>query len=285
MKKYITVLIITVTVNVHFVIGQMAVGNAVAHPSALLDVSSQSKGILMPRMNSAMRLSISNPANGLLIYDTDKNTMCYYKDLNNVWICFESEKSDIGMILSFETELIPTNWLALDGSSLPSSSYTELSEMYPDWVSGGLINLPDYRGLFFRSTGANTNGVTGDNIGLMSDYSTAKPVTQFASSSSGNHRHSSGSTDKPRFSHYHRYHDSAGAISIQYVHGPANTNMGYGRQVYYSSNPRTTSYAGNHSHTLTLNSISNNHYHSLNTGGDTVTQPHNVSVVWAVKVK
>ena len=44
-------------------------GNADA--SAMLDISSNNKGLLMPRMTMAQRNSISNPATGLIIFQTD----------------------------------------------------------------------------------------------------------------------------------------------------------------------------------------------------------------------
>lgn len=40
-----------------------------AHPSAMLDISSTDKGLLIPRMTTTERLAINNPAQGLLVYD------------------------------------------------------------------------------------------------------------------------------------------------------------------------------------------------------------------------
>jgi hypothetical protein len=42
-------------------------------PSAILDVQSADKGFLTPRMTSAQRNSISNPAKGLMIFNLDEN--------------------------------------------------------------------------------------------------------------------------------------------------------------------------------------------------------------------
>ena len=47
-------------------------------PSAILDVSSTTKGMLVPRMTSAERSVIVAPAQGLLVYDTDSKTFWYY---------------------------------------------------------------------------------------------------------------------------------------------------------------------------------------------------------------
>ena len=54
-------------------------GNA-ANTSAMLDVSSTTKGLLIPRMTSAQRIAIVNPATGLQVYQTDGSKGFYYFD-------------------------------------------------------------------------------------------------------------------------------------------------------------------------------------------------------------
>ncbi len=48
------------------------------HPSAMLDVKSGEKGLLPPRMTSAGRNAITNPAEGLVIYNTDLKGLNLY---------------------------------------------------------------------------------------------------------------------------------------------------------------------------------------------------------------
>ncbi|TVR38406.1 MAG: hypothetical protein EA392_09920 [Cryomorphaceae bacterium] len=48
------------------------------HGSAILDVSSTSKGILVPRMTTAQRIAITGPANGLLVYDGNTSSFWFY---------------------------------------------------------------------------------------------------------------------------------------------------------------------------------------------------------------
>jgi len=57
--------------------GQVAVNSTGATPdaSAMLDVSSTTHGILIPRMSTASRNAISNPALGLLVYDFSLGTV------------------------------------------------------------------------------------------------------------------------------------------------------------------------------------------------------------------
>ncbi|MDM1557219.1 MULTISPECIES: hypothetical protein [Chryseobacterium] len=57
--------------------------------SAALEVYSQNKGMLIPRLTTAKRDAIPNPANSLLIYDTDKK--CLSQNIgtpaNPDWLC------------------------------------------------------------------------------------------------------------------------------------------------------------------------------------------------------
>ena len=51
---------------------------SVANASAILDVKSTSKGILVPRMTTAQRITIASPATGLLVFDTDTQSFWFY---------------------------------------------------------------------------------------------------------------------------------------------------------------------------------------------------------------
>lgn len=51
-----------------------------AHPSALLDVSSTTGGMLTPRMTEAERLAIAAPVNGLVLFQTDGDQGFWYWD-------------------------------------------------------------------------------------------------------------------------------------------------------------------------------------------------------------
>lgn len=58
---------------------------AVADSSAILDVSSTQKGMLIPRMTAVQKNTIAGPATGLLIYQTDGTSGFYYYDGAN-WL-------------------------------------------------------------------------------------------------------------------------------------------------------------------------------------------------------
>ncbi|MBI2968483.1 MAG: hypothetical protein HYY40_11825 [Bacteroidetes bacterium] len=46
--------------------------------SAMLDIKSNSKGLLIPRMDSASRMAIVNPAEGLMVYDNTSKSFYYF---------------------------------------------------------------------------------------------------------------------------------------------------------------------------------------------------------------
>ena len=46
--------------------------------SAMLDIKSNSKGLLIPRMTTAQRTAILSPAKGLIVFDTETNSFWFY---------------------------------------------------------------------------------------------------------------------------------------------------------------------------------------------------------------
>ncbi len=51
--------------------GGVGIGTATPAPSALLDLTSTTKGLLAPRLTAAQRAAVASPAAGLLVYQTD----------------------------------------------------------------------------------------------------------------------------------------------------------------------------------------------------------------------
>lgn len=63
----------------------VGIGTTSPKTSAVLDISSSNKGVLFPRLSIAQRLTITNPANGLHIFNTDVNSLEYYDSLTTEW--------------------------------------------------------------------------------------------------------------------------------------------------------------------------------------------------------
>ncbi|MEZ4965134.1 MAG: hypothetical protein R2791_07825 [Saprospiraceae bacterium] len=58
--------------------------NSAPDPSAMLDVKSSDKGMLVPRLSTAQRAAVANPATGLLVFDTDTESFWFRDSL--AWV-------------------------------------------------------------------------------------------------------------------------------------------------------------------------------------------------------
>jgi hypothetical protein len=64
----------------------VGIGTFNPYPSAQLDIVSNSKGILIPRMTSNDRLAITFLTDGLLVYDIDTHSFWYYNNYQSKWM-------------------------------------------------------------------------------------------------------------------------------------------------------------------------------------------------------
>jgi len=78
MKKTLITLIILATTLTGF--SQVAINTdgSTPNPSAILDIKSDTAGILIPRMTAAQRDIINNPSQGLMVFVTDDSTFYFY---------------------------------------------------------------------------------------------------------------------------------------------------------------------------------------------------------------
>jgi hypothetical protein len=100
-------------------------------PSAILDISSATKGILLPRMTPADRDAIKSPAVGLIIYNTTDNRMEYW--MGTDWMA-PSETGE-----GFKTE-----WTVLAGESITlplNSGNGSAFNCTVDWGDGSNSNI------------------------------------------------------------------------------------------------------------------------------------------------
>ena len=94
---------------------QLGIGTNAPNASAVLDVATTNKGLLIPRMTNAQKNAISNPATGLTVYCTD----CEAAGLLNIFN--------------------GTNWVNLNGniSNYPSITTTAISSITTTSASSG----------------------------------------------------------------------------------------------------------------------------------------------------
>ena len=164
---------------------QVGIGNANPHPSAVLDVNSDSdnKGMLIPRLSRTQRIAISDPADGLMSYDTDTN-MFYYRE-KSFWSVLGVPRGAIVM-WSGDPNNLPDGWALCDGNK----NTPDLTGRFIAGYSGiGAYNRVGNRG------GTESVNLTDDQI----------PSHNHGMQSAGLHSHSSNTNDGG--SHSHRYRD------------------------------------------------------------------------------
>jgi hypothetical protein len=103
MKKIFTSILFAITgsiaikaqTNIFPATGSTGIGTASPNASALLEVKSTTKGILIPRMTLVQRNAITAQATGLLIYQTNNTQGFYYYD-GSVWKSIASAAGTTG---------------------------------------------------------------------------------------------------------------------------------------------------------------------------------------------
>lgn len=71
--------------------GGLIVGGYNKNADAVLEVSSTTRGFLLPRMTAVQRAAINTPTAGLQVYDTDSAKVCVYN--GSTWVCLSNTGS------------------------------------------------------------------------------------------------------------------------------------------------------------------------------------------------
>lgn len=79
----INTFLIAFVAGVFTIHAQVGIGTNSPEASSALEISSSDKGLLIPRMTTAQRSAIANPANSLMVFDTETNS--YWSYIEDVW--------------------------------------------------------------------------------------------------------------------------------------------------------------------------------------------------------
>ncbi len=115
MKKHLFSLFFLLTITTLSAQVSINQDNSAPDPSAMLDVKSSDKGMLIPRMTSAERTAISNPANGLLVFDNTTNSFWYFNGAG--WIELTAGADNLGDHTATENIQLNGNYLSGDGDN------------------------------------------------------------------------------------------------------------------------------------------------------------------------
>ena len=99
---FATLLILSVSTNAQNTFpatGSAGIGTTTPDASALLEVKSTNKGILIPRMTQAQRNAIASPAQGLLIFQTNATAAFYFYN-GSTWIQIATPTTSANKTLS-----------------------------------------------------------------------------------------------------------------------------------------------------------------------------------------
>ena len=77
MRRHVVTLVTGLLVQLLVAQG-VGIGTSTPHPSAILELSSTTKGLLIPRLTEAERQALPDPATGLLIFNTTTGELNFY---------------------------------------------------------------------------------------------------------------------------------------------------------------------------------------------------------------
>jgi hypothetical protein len=139
MKKIVTLLAaVLITATTY---AQIGINNETPDPSAALDITSTTAGLLIPRMTNAQRQAISNPAAGLQVFvtDFDSGSFMFYNGTEWGTLSFTKKRPDAPIIgtatLGNAQATVPFTAPSSDGGSA-ITSYTATSS--PGGITGTL---------------------------------------------------------------------------------------------------------------------------------------------------
>ena len=120
-KVYLILLSFVISIQVY---GQTGIGTTTPNASAKLEIAATDKGLLIPRMTIAQRGSISLPANGLLIYQTD-GVVGFYVNTGTaaspVWTRINMDWTRTGNDIAYTVGNVSTTGTLTGGNSSTSS--------------------------------------------------------------------------------------------------------------------------------------------------------------------
>ena len=118
---------------------QVGIGTSSPNASAVLDITSTTKGLLPPRMTAAQRNAIATPAQGLMIFCTDCGANGEPQYYNSAWINLSGTSGSCGLVVTTVVDVTnPTTgkiWMDRNlgatqaaTSSIDASSYGDLHQ-------------------------------------------------------------------------------------------------------------------------------------------------------------
>jgi hypothetical protein len=177
MKKY-TLIIITFFF-VCRINAQLGIGTVTPNPSAVLDLSSTTKGLLLPRMTALQQTDLVSPAIGLMVYNTTTNQLETNKGNGmgeSQWTGF-STKGTTATIGTNTTQLATTEFVLSNSNKFYSINATSplLTTATVDVILSGMTISPP-AGTYFVNFNSQFNYTPAPIISMPLEVTTAQAV-------------------------------------------------------------------------------------------------------------
>lgn len=141
----------------------VGIGTTKPDQSAVLEISSSTKGVLMPRMSLQQRNAIQSPAQGLVVYQTDFLSGFYYFD-GKEWKALTNAVSDKSVAAD------PNDWTINGNAGLSASNFIGTTDSAPFNIKvnnnkSGQISASNTNTHFGYASG-NSGGAGTENTGF-----------------------------------------------------------------------------------------------------------------------
>lgn len=149
MKKILSLFLMSFGLIVQ---AQVGIGTSEPDANAILDLTSTSKGLILPRMSAAERDSISNPTNSMLIYNLTESCINIYNSSESKWksICGEDANGSAVFNVDCATLVVSGTYqtgVALDPESNFITITVDVTEL------GTYTIVSDAAGMYFSAAG------------------------------------------------------------------------------------------------------------------------------------
>ncbi|WP_242084715.1 hypothetical protein [Aestuariivivens sediminis] len=169
MNHFKTLLVLIAILLNSLMYAQVGIGTNSPDASSILDLASTTQGVLTPRMNGVQRLAISNPAIGLVVYDTDENAFFHYNGTGWLKLINENSLSDYSgwadYVDGVYTSASPLSLTASNKVTLPNNAMTVRDSQKPTDIIE-----------FYNASNSTITGRNGDGININIEFK-ARPTT------------------------------------------------------------------------------------------------------------
>ncbi|AWH86077.1 hypothetical protein HYN59_13570 [Flavobacterium album] len=131
--------------------------------SAVLEMESTDKGMLLPRMTASQRDAISNPSNALLIYNTSEDCINIYNAASSSWKSICSNEAEGTADFSVDCSTLVVSGTYATGTALdPETNYITVSVNVAELGTYNIVS--NAAGMFFSAIGTFTTLGTQDIV-------------------------------------------------------------------------------------------------------------------------